>query len=193
MSTLDSDFGFDAVLRQTMTDAAARLRPERKVKADSRPKADCGVARPMRRGAAVAIAIFAGLGLISVVIFATGYSALVSDTPAVWIHRLMALTVAQSILIAAVAMKFFPHLDRSRFTVRIAADAGSSRRSLLEQPEGAMDAAPPALPVPRPPVIGGRLAGREFMEYEDGSIEIDTLVGRRRFVSIDAAKEFVGG
>ncbi len=49
---------------------------------------------------------------------------------------------------------------------------------------------PPTLP--RPPVVGGKLAGREFLEYEDGSIEIDTLVGRRRFVSIDAAEEFVG-
>jgi hypothetical protein len=190
MSTLDSDFGFDAVIRQTMTDAIARLRPQRK------PTVDSGGVEPMRRGAGVAITIFAGLGIISLVIFATGYSALMSDTPAVWIHRLMALTVAQSILIAGVAMKLFPHIDRSRFTVRILSETVSSRRSLLEKPvnaQGAARAVPPPLPMPRPPVVGGRLAGREFLEYDDGSIEIDTLVGRRRFVSLDAAKEFVGG
>ena len=51
---------------------------------------------------------------------------------------------------------------------------------------------PPPLPAPPKAVIGGQLAGREYLEYHDGSIEIDTLVGRRRFISIDAAREFVG-
>jgi hypothetical protein len=40
--------------------------------------------------------------------------------------------------------------------------------------------------------VGGKLAGREFLQFDDGSIEINTLVGRRRFVSLDAAREFVG-
>jgi hypothetical protein len=63
---------------------------------------------------------------------------------------------------------------------------------LLEQPAATVEE-PPAPPrLPRKPVVGGKLAGREFLEHEDGSIEIDTLVGRRRFVSLDAAREFVG-
>jgi hypothetical protein len=36
------------------------------------------------------------------------------------------------------------------------------------------------------------LAGREYLTHDDGSVEIDTLVGRRRFVSLDVAREFVG-
>src|SRR6185312_10085411 len=113
---------------------------------------------------------------------------------AIWIHRLMALTVAQSILIAAVAMKLLPLIERQNITVRIASFFPNRQMPLLEHREMPQEQPPPlprALP-PKQPVIGGKLAGREFLEFGDGSIEIDTLVGRRRFVSVDAAREFVG-
>lgn len=184
MSTLDSDIGFDAVLRRAA--AAARF--------------DLDASRglppiPERRGV-TAFSVFAGLGIISAIIFATGYSALLSETPAVWIHRLMALTVAQSIIIAGVAMKLLPLVKPESFSVRIVSKFKAPDLALLTNARSTQQrapAVPPPLPQPPKPVIGGTLAGREFLQYEDGSIEIDTLVGRRRFVSLDAAKEFVGG
>lgn len=187
MNALNDQFAFESVLRESAVAAALNLRHVDEARADilaSRSAMPSGV---------TALSVFAGLGIISAIVFVTGYSALLSDTPAVWIHRLMALTVAQSILIAAVAMKLLPLIERRRFSVRIGSGIALRRSPLLERREMATEEpAPLQAPAPRKPFIGGKLAGREFMEFDDGSIEIDTLVGRRRFVSIDAAREFVG-
>jgi hypothetical protein len=143
-------------------------------------------------GGIAAFSIFAGLGLMSAMIFTTGYLALLSDTPAIWIHRLMAMTLAQSILISAIAMKLLPLVERRRNAIGITADAPVERLPLPEQPESGEEAKEDvALPSPRP-VTTGKLAGRDYLSHPDGTIEIDTLVGRRRFVSIEAAREFVG-
>ena len=112
------------------------------------------------------------IGIISAIVFVTGYSALLSDTPAVWIHRLMALTVAQSILIAAVAMKLLPLIERRRYSVRIGSSVGDRQSPLLERREMAPEEpAPLPAPPPKKPVIGGTLAGREFMEYLKHEVE----------------------
>ena len=186
MTTLDSDFAFGKMFRKA-TAADFGLRQEHDAYADT--DADGSKAR----GGAAALSIFAGLGIMSAVIFTTGYLALLSDTPAIWIYRLMALTVAQSILISAVAMKLLPLIERRRLSVRIITDARAERAALVDQSAPAQDAAPTPPPLSPPqPVIGGKLAGREFLAHPDGTIEIDTLVGRRRFASIAAAKEFVG-
>jgi len=183
----NNDFAFEAVLRESAAAAAFDLN-----------SASAGNEQTAREASSsngvTAFSVFAGLGIISAVVFVTGYSALMSDTPAIWIHRLMALTVAQSILIAAVAMKLLPLIERRHFTVRIASPFSARQMPLLEKremPEERSEPLPPPLPQ-RAPVIGGKLAGRDFLEFNDGSIEIDTLVGRRRFVSLDAAREFVG-
>jgi hypothetical protein len=90
-------------------------------------------------------------------------------------------------------MKLLPLIERRSFSVRITPRAASRKAPLLEQREDLTEQpAPLPPPAPKKPVIGGTLAGREFLEFHDGSIEIDTLVGRRRFVSVDAAREFVG-
>ena len=107
----------------------------------------------------------------------------------------MALAVMQSIFIAAVTMKLLPIIERRRSLIRIGPSLGfwqTSDQDASTRPTGERSAVPPPLPEPRKPVVGGKLAGREFLEYEDGSIEIDTLVGRRRFASLAAAREFVG-
>jgi hypothetical protein len=181
----NSHFAFEAVLRESSAVAAFNSRSSDGAIANRRSGLQVtatGVA---------ALSIFAGLGIVSAIIFVTGYSALLSDTPAIWIHRLMALTITQSILIAAVAMKILPIIERRRFTVRLVPSASRKMR-LLEQNESSEEQPAPIPAPPRKAVIGGKLAGREFLEFDDGSIEIDTLVGRRRFVSLDAAREFVG-
>jgi hypothetical protein len=185
MNALNDRFAFEAVLRESEAAAALNLRHV------DEARRDILAATPGKTGHVTAVPVLAGLGIISAIVFVTGYSALLSDTPAIWIHRLMALTVAQSILIAAVAMKLLPLIERRSFSGRIARAA--RRAPLLEQRDSvAEQPAPLPPPAPKKPVIGGTLAGREFLEFHDGSIEIDTLVGRRRFVSVDAAREFVG-
>jgi hypothetical protein len=185
MTALDSDFAFGKMLRQpSTTDSGLR--------ADHDAFAEGNDARIKSSGGVAAFTTFAGLGVMSAVIFTTGYLALLSDTPAIWIHRLMALTLAQSILISAVALKLLPHIER-RLSVRIFAGTATEQLALPDPSETA-DEPPAAAPLPSPPkpVVGGKLAGREFLLHADGTIEIDTLVGRRRFVSLSAAKEFVG-
>jgi hypothetical protein len=184
----NNDFAFEAVLRESAAAAAFDLKPT----SAGKGRVPRAASAP---GGVTAFSVFAGLGIISAIVFVTGYWALMSDTPAIWIHRLMALTVAQSILIAAVAMKLLPLIERRNFTVRIGSLFATRQAPLLEHREMREEQSPPPLPRPLPPkqpVIGGKLAGREFLEFSDGSIEIDTLVGRRRFVSLDAAREFVG-
>ncbi len=105
MTTLDSDIAFSKILRRATAAAGFGLR-------DNDDAYGRNIGRPISRGGVAAFSIFAGLGIMSAVIFITGYSALLSDTPAIWIHRLMALTVAQSILIGGVAMKLLPFIER---------------------------------------------------------------------------------
>jgi hypothetical protein len=186
MSAIDSDIGFDAVFRKSAAELKLRL---------ARDAAHVDNSAPVRRsGGVAAIAVFAGLGVLSLAIFAVGYSALLADAPEIWIHRLMALAIMQSILIGAVTMKLLPVIERRSSQIWIGTNARPM--PLAEQPRKSaplrIDPIPPPLPAPRKPTVGGQLAGRDFLEYDDGSIEIDTLVGRRRFVSLDAARDFVG-
>lgn len=185
MSVTDSDFGFDAVFRKSAAELQLRL---------ARDAASQALPTPHeQRGGAAALSVFVGLGLLSLCIFVVGYSALLSDSPEIWIHRLMALAITQSALIGIVTMKLLPIIERRRSLSRI--KAYTLRTPPAELPRQAAPArsepAPPPLPA-REPVVGGQLAGRDYLSYDDGSIEIDTLVGRRRFVSIEAARDFVG-
>jgi hypothetical protein len=186
MSAIDTDFGFDAVFRKSATELKRRLAKD--AMAPSAPLSG------RQRGTVTAPVIFTGLGLLSLGIFAIGYSALQSDAPEIWIHRLMALAIAQSILIGAVTMKLLPILKRERLPFALGI-SGLQLKSIELTRRAAplrFETLPPPLPEPPKPVTGGQLAGRDFLEYHDGSVEIDTLVGRRRFVSLEAAREFVG-
>jgi len=186
MTTIDSDIAFDAVFRKSA--AELKLRLTRDAEAMSRPQ-------PARRHVGFAtFSVVGGLGILSLGILVIGCSALRSESPEIWIHRLMALALLQSILIGAVAMKILPIIERRRTLIRIGGRVGHLLTSSPSQKtaETRIERVPPPLPAPPMPVIGGHLAGREFLEYNDGSIEIDTMVGRRRFVSLDAAREFVG-
>jgi len=187
MSASDKLFTFESVLRESTIAAVFHRLSASKTRARH--------SKPVSRSSGfAAIAVFAGFAIASAIVFVTGYSALLSDTPGIWIHRLMALAVAQSMLIALVAMKLLPLGERRQNFLRLGPNS-KARISFNEEQEHMARSEPPPLPKPvqRTPVSGGTLAGREFMEFDDGTIEIDTLVGRRRFISIDAAREFVGG
>jgi hypothetical protein len=187
MNARNDRFAFEAVMRESELVSALNLRNV------DEALADLQTSRPPATSRMAALSVLAGLGIMSAIIFVAGYSALLSDTPAVWVHRLMALTVAQSILIAAVAMKLLPLIERPQFTARIASKTVTTHKFAVNESEPEPEEpAPLPPPAPRKPFVGGQLAGRDFLQFDDGSIEIDTLVGRRRFVSIDAAREFVG-
>ena len=185
MSALDTDFGFDAVFQKSAQELKLRLTRD----ALSPPKPNTSP----RRGSVASMVVFGGLGVLSLGIFIIGYSALLSDTPEIWIHRLMALALAQSILIGAVTMKLLPAIERRTSTIRLGTMASTKPlEPARNKAPLRIDPVPPPLPEVPKPSVGGQLAGRDYLQYHDGSIEIDTLVGRRRFVSIEAAKEFVG-
>lgn len=136
--------------------------------------------------------IVSTLAILSAVTVFAGCSALASDQPMIWIHRLMAISLAQSILFAAMVVKLAPMATFARQTTRIAIPEPFP---LLEQARAAA-VPPPPHPQPRPErpsLVGhGVLAGRDYAEYSDGSVEINTMLGRRRFISLDTARSFVG-
>ena len=64
-------------------------------------------------------------------------------------------------------------------------------------------AAQPAPPMPEPEpepayvepdaiVERGRVGDRAYVLFGDGSVEVETLLGVRRFASIDEARDFIG-
>lgn len=50
----------------------------------------------------------------------------------------------------------------------------------------------PAAPPPVEVVARGDLNGRAYLLYSDGSVVVETLLGRRRFRSLAEAREFIG-
>jgi hypothetical protein len=186
MTAIDTDIGFDTVFRKSA--AELKLRLARDAEAMNQPQP------ARRRGGIAAFSVFGGLGILSFGIFVIGYSALRADSPEIWIHRLMALALLQSVLIGAATMKLLPIIERRRWLIRIGAEIEQPKtiQPARKMADARVDRMPPPLPEPPKPMIGGQLAGREFLEYGDGSIEIDTMVGRRRFASLEAAREFVG-
>lgn len=67
-------------------------------------------------------------------------------------------------------------------------------------------AAKPPPPPPPPPIVTvsdradphrvksrGRIADRTYTLFADGSVEVDTLLGSRRFHSFEEARAFIGG
>lgn len=186
MTAIDTDFGFDAVFRKSAAELKVRLTRDADLMLRPQPA--------RRRGSIAAFSILGGLGALSLGIFIIGCSALRADAPEIWIHRLMALAIVQSILIGAITMKLLPIIERRSSFIRIGATASGSNAVAPPRMNAPLriDPVPPPLPAPPLPIAGGQLAGRDFLEHHDGSIEIDTLVGRRRFVSLDAAREFVG-
>lgn len=63
-----------------------------------------------------------------------------------------------------------------------------------QRPEPAAPQPDVAPPQPEPVRIAerGRLHGRPYIAFSDGSAEVETLLGRRRFASLAEARDFVG-
>ena len=140
-----------------------------------------------------AIAAFTGLSLMSAVTFVAGYDALSAEAPVTWSHGLMALSIGQIGILGGISFKMYRLLQRNRSSVAKAQTG--ARRRLAHAPARSPVMVPSPVAVIGTPTDLPRafIAGREYVTYPDGSVELDTLLGRRLFTSIDAAREFVGG
>lgn len=115
----------------------------------------------------------------------------------------MALTI-QTAVFVAVTMQIAKNLEKNQHFLRrfMKAQDHATMRNLkrgakaAKVPQHMTARAPLRLPPPLPGAVGvatGRINGRLFVRYKDNSVELETLLGRRRFYSIEAAQDFVGG
>ena len=196
MSALDTDIAF-----ATMMARVARAHSVKAASFSNQSLVHEPLAAPRGAARLYTISIVGALAALSVVTIFAGISALSAEEPAVWIHRLIAISLAQSILFAAMVMNVAPLAATGRHMTKVLV---SEPLPMIEQQSEAylerrFEASPPPLPVPaprtpdRPTLVGhGVLAGRDYAEYSDGSVEIETMLGRRRFVTLDTARTFVG-
>jgi hypothetical protein len=68
--------------------------------------------------------------------------------------------------------------------------AQNAKQNLAIAVEAPQQPSPP--PSPKKVVERGTLKDRSYMRFGDGTIEIETLLGLRRFASIQEAAEFIG-
>lgn len=137
------------------------------------------------------LGIFFGISVFTSVVFVAGLMPGTVDAPQLWTHAFIALTLAQFAMLAGATLKA---------NSRKASDQGAMDGSSLAQAMANVDASEinagtsrdlrPALP----PIAltSGLLGGKAYVGFSDGSVEIDTMLGRRRFADLNAAREFVG-
>lgn len=144
-----------------------------------------GVPRSVRRRERLAeLSIFVGLCLMFAVLFV---ATSISDARQAWSDGLLTLLIAQSAILTGTALKFYWTLEGNRKSLlRFVRSTGHLQTGTK------VDDLPQTSARTSVPENIGELAGRQYIAFPDGSVEIDTLLGRRRFSSIDAAREFVG-
>ncbi len=152
-----------------------------------------GVARVPKRRALASMAILLGMSLMVAVVFVAIMSGIWNSAPAQWTHALLALIVAQSAIMVGVGIRSSMVAEARQQELIRAARAQARLKA-----ETVMPTTPPPLPVralaDRLTLIGrGEIGGRPYVQLGDGSYEVETLLGRRRFGSLDAAEEFLIG
>ena len=98
-----------------------------------------------------------------------------------------AVITGLAIAMLGVAEKMITLLNRQ------AAPAGASKSAPSARPSATL--AQPQLMSARPTseiVTKGALAGRDYVQFRDGSVVVETLLGPRRFLSLTEAQEFIG-
>ena len=134
--------------------------------------------------------VFLGVSVVVSVMFVAQSTPVAAEAPQIWTHGLLALTIAQGAILAGASCKVFTRIERikntsmlkSRPTDRPSRRAYAQLREVSDPSTLAISSVMPA----------GNLSGRPYTAFADGSVEIDTLLGRRRFIHLEAAREFVG-
>ena len=136
--------------------------------------------------------ILVGVSLMSAVTFVAGIDAMSSGAPEVWSHGLLALSIGEIAVVGGTTFKVYKRIENNRRM--LLALTRSSARGWPVRPRTAVESTPSRVisVATNDGLAHGSLAGREYVSFADGSVEIDTRLGRRWFVSIEAAREFVG-
>ena len=138
------------------------------------------------------IALLLGISLVTSVILVAETMPSGVDAGQTWTHSLISLSIAQSMMLAGASFKVLSRLERYR-NVFTKSSAAASRTKVKGPRKAAKAKAEPGVAAaPAVPTASGLLSGRTYLALSDGSVEIETLLGRRRFINLDAAREFVG-
>lgn len=137
------------------------------------------------------LGIFLGISVFTSVVFVAGLMPGTVDAPQLWTHAFIALTLAQFAMLAGATLKVSSRRhdpddaagDETLARAMANVDASENASSLSN------DARPSLPPVA---LASGILGEKTYVAFSDGSIEIDTMLGRRRFADLSAAREFVG-
>lgn len=135
--------------------------------------------------------ILLGISVFTSVVFVTGLMPGTADAPRLWTHAFIALTLAQFAMLAGATLKINSRRDAKDSTnsdamlARAMANVDAREK---DEPFG-NDVRPSLPPVA---LAAGSLGEKTYIAFSDGSIEIDTMLGRRRFADLSAAREFVG-
>ena len=168
--------------RDALDMAALSLAPEVRIRSGAVRKRAVGSYLPKAIGERLAnISLFFGASLFMFAVFIAATMSDGVEASSVWTHSVIALSLAQFMMLAGVAFKVASRLERYRQLLL------NSSPITRKRPLPAERAAFPR------PAASGLLSGRTYVAFVDGTVEIDTLLGRRRFVNLDAAREFVGG
>lgn len=137
------------------------------------------------------IGMFLGISVFTSVVFVAGLMPGTVDAPQLWTHAFIALTIAQFAMLAGATLKASSRGSKSHdqtgdeTLARAMANVDASERETAAAKEIRPVLSPIAL-------SSGLLGGKPYLSFSDGSVEIDTMLGRRRFADLNAAREFVG-
>lgn len=147
--------------------------------------------RPRSKDRIGNLGMFLGASVFTSVVFVAGLMPGTVDAPRLWTHAFIALTLAQFAMLAGATLKATSR--RADRTDRIEDDKLSRAIANVELSESlageTVDIRPSLPPIA---LSSGLLSGKTYVAFSDGSIEVDTMLGRRRFPDMNAAREFVG-
>lgn len=138
------------------------------------------------------LGMFVGASVFTSVVFVAGLMPGTVDAPQMWTHAFIALTLAQFAMLAGATLKASSHRSASRESknderlARAMANVDATERNTSEADS---EIRPTLTPIA---LSSGLLGEKAYIAFSDGSIEVDTMLGRRRFADLNAAREFVG-
>lgn len=142
-----------------------------------------------------------GFGIIASVVFVLTTGGGLADRQETWTHGLFALVAAEVLIVVGALTKMTSSVEESQALLKRFLQSQSSRRSSSPRPTINTPPLPARLTaldfVPRDNSrsgpFNGKIGDRKFVVQADGAVHVETLLGPRRFTSIESAREFVGG
>lgn len=172
--------------------AAINLRERANLQRDRKYRRFATRAQPRSKDKLGNLGMFVGASVFTSVVFVAGLMPGTVDAPQLWTHAFIALTLAQFAMLAGATLKASSRksasrdsLDDERLT-RAMANVDATERNASEVDNEVRPALAPIA------LSSGLLGEKPYVAFSDGSIEVDTMLGRRRFADLNTAREFVG-